>query len=115
MFDIGFWELSLVGLVSLLVLGPERLPKAARLAGFWIGKTRRALASVKQEIKEELQAEEFRQALKEHSPEAEIRSLLNDTSKTVKSLADSGNDLEQSLSSDSLDENSPTTRKPNGE
>ncbi|MCK5478974.1 MAG: twin-arginine translocase subunit TatB, partial [Methylococcales bacterium] len=54
MFDVGFWELCLVGLVSLLVIGPEKLPKAARVAGFWIGKTRNMVASVKSEIKEEL-------------------------------------------------------------
>jgi len=65
MFDIGFWELSLVGLVSLLVIGPEKLPKVARIAGFWVGKTRHMVASVKEEIKEELKEEELRQLLKE--------------------------------------------------
>ena len=35
MFDIGFSELVMIGLVSLIVIGPERLPKVARLAGFW--------------------------------------------------------------------------------
>ena len=63
MFDVGFWELCLVGLVSLLVIGPERLPKAARIAGFWIGKTRNIVATVKAEIRDELQAEELRQTL----------------------------------------------------
>ena len=38
MFDIGFWELSLLALVALLVVGPERLPKLARTAGLWIGR-----------------------------------------------------------------------------
>ena len=57
MFDVGFSELIMIGLVSLLVIGPERLPKVARLAGFWIGKTRNMVASVKSEIKQELQAE----------------------------------------------------------
>ncbi|MDT8406037.1 MAG: Sec-independent protein translocase protein TatB [Methylococcales bacterium] len=61
MFDIGFWELALVGLISLLVLGPERLPKAARIAGYWLGKARSTVASVKAEIKQELEAEEIRQ------------------------------------------------------
>ena len=40
MFDVGFSELVMVGLVALLVIGPERLPKVARLAGFWLGKSR---------------------------------------------------------------------------
>jgi len=59
MFDVGFWELCLVGLVSLLVIGPEKLPKAARVAGFWLGKTRNMLASAKAEMQQELQAEEM--------------------------------------------------------
>ncbi len=67
MFDVGFSELCLIGLVSLLVIGPERLPKAARLAGFWLGKTRSMVASVKEEIKLELQAEDMRQIFKEHA------------------------------------------------
>ncbi|MFZ2313739.1 MAG: Sec-independent protein translocase protein TatB [Methylobacter sp.] len=67
MFDVGFSELCLIGLVSLLVIGPERLPKAARLAGFWLGKTRSVAASVKEEIKLELQAEEMRQIFKEQA------------------------------------------------
>jgi sec-independent protein translocase protein TatB len=67
MFDVGFSELCLIGLVSLLVIGPERLPKAARLAGFWLGKTRSMVASVKEEIKLELQAEEMHQIFKEQA------------------------------------------------
>ncbi len=63
MFDVGFSELVMVGLIALLVIGPERLPKAARIAGFWIGKARSTIASVKAEIKQELHAEEMRQLL----------------------------------------------------
>ncbi len=73
MFDIGFWELCLIGLVSLLVIGPEKLPKVARIAGFWVGKTRHMVASVKEEIKEELKEEELRQLLKEQ--QAKIDSM----------------------------------------
>ena len=40
MFDIGFWELAMLGVIALLVIGPERLPKAARVAGLWFGKIR---------------------------------------------------------------------------
>ena len=65
MFDVGFWELCLIGLVSLLVIGPEKLPKVARVAGFWVGKTRHMVAAVKEEIKEEFKEEELRQMLQE--------------------------------------------------
>jgi len=66
MFDVGFWELGLIGLISLLVIGPEKLPKVARLSGFWIGKTKSMVANVKAEISEELKAEELRQLMQQH-------------------------------------------------
>lgn len=85
MFDIGFAELCLIALVSLLVIGPERLPKVARLAGFWLGKTRTMVASVKEEIKLELQAEEMRQIFKEQSGLEEVQQILDETSDSLKS------------------------------
>ncbi len=89
MFDVGFSELCLIGLVSLLVIGPEKLPKVARLAGFWLGKTRSMVASVKEEIKLELQAEEMRQIFKEQSGLKEFQQIVDETSDTLKSTMDS--------------------------
>ncbi|WP_110648038.1 Sec-independent protein translocase protein TatB [Salinicola peritrichatus] len=65
MFDIGFFELLLIGIVGLLVLGPERLPKAARTAGLWIGRVKRSVSSIQREITAQLEAEELRQKLAE--------------------------------------------------
>ncbi|WP_027159542.1 Sec-independent protein translocase protein TatB [Methylobacter luteus] len=93
MFDIGFSELCMVGLVTLLVVGPERLPKVARYAGFWIGKTRHMIASVKAEIREELQAEEMRQIFKEQAELKEVRRMLDDASDAANAIKSS---LEQS-------------------
>ena len=88
MFDVGFSELCLIGLVSLLVIGPERLPKVARLAGFWLGKTRSMVASVKEEIKLELQAEELRQIFNEQSGLEEAHKIFDETSTTLKTTLD---------------------------
>ncbi|MGZ5049597.1 MAG: Sec-independent protein translocase protein TatB [Methylobacter sp.] len=88
MFDVGFSELCLIGLVSLLVIGPERLPRVARLAGFWLGKTRSMVASVKEEIKLELQAEEMRQLFKEQSGLQEAQQMLDEASNTFKAAID---------------------------
>jgi sec-independent protein translocase protein TatB len=74
-FDIGFFELCLVVIVALLVLGPERLPVAARALGRWIGKAQRAFVSVKNEINRELQLDELRQQLKQQQQQME--QLLN--------------------------------------
>ncbi len=92
MFDIGFWELCLVGLVSLLVIGPERLPKAARIAGFWVGKTRNLVASVKTEIKEELQAEEMRQIMKEQAGLEEFHQAMEEGEDALNDVKSALND-----------------------
>ncbi|MGM0982897.1 MAG: Sec-independent protein translocase protein TatB [Pseudomonadota bacterium] len=65
MFDMGFLELMLIGVVGLLVLGPERLPKAARTLGLWIGKIKRTVSGMQREISSQLEAEELRQKLDE--------------------------------------------------
>jgi sec-independent protein translocase protein TatB len=76
----------MVGLVSLLVIGPERLPAVARLAGFWIGKARNIAASVKEEIKQELHAEELRQIFKEQAELQEFHAALNETNEAVNAI-----------------------------
>ena len=59
MFDIGFWELTIIGVVALVIVGPERLPGLARTAGLWVGKGRRMLADVKRDIDREIQSSEM--------------------------------------------------------
>jgi sec-independent protein translocase protein TatB len=86
MFDVGFSELIMVALVSLLVIGPERLPKVARIAGFWIGKSRSMMASIKAEIKEELHAEEVRQILKQQADLQEFHAAINETEDAANSI-----------------------------
>jgi len=85
MFGISFSELLLVGLVALVVLGPERLPGAARTAGLWIGRLKRSFNSIKQEVEREIGADEIRRQLhNEHilSMEQEARRILNPQSVT---------------------------------
>ena len=71
MFDIGFSELLLIAVVALVVLGPERLPKAARFAGLWVRRARAQWDSVKQELERELEAEELKRNL--HSVQQSLR------------------------------------------
>lgn len=60
MFDIGFSELLVIGLVALIVIGPERLPRVARTAGHLIGRLQRYVADVKADINREVELEELR-------------------------------------------------------
>jgi sec-independent protein translocase protein TatB len=65
MFDIGFSELLVIAVVALLVLGPERLPKAARFAGLWVRRARAQWHSVKSELERDLAAEDLRRSLQD--------------------------------------------------
>jgi sec-independent protein translocase protein TatB len=65
MFDVGFSELLVIAVVALLVLGPERLPKAARFAGLWVRRARAQWNSVKSEFERDLANDELKRALRE--------------------------------------------------
>jgi sec-independent protein translocase protein TatB len=71
MFDIGFSELLVIALVALVVLGPERLPKAARFAGLWVRRARAQWYSVKSELERELAAEDLKRSV--HETQAAMR------------------------------------------
>jgi sec-independent protein translocase protein TatB len=55
MFDIGIWEMAVIGVVGLVVLGPERLPKVARTVGHMVGRVQRYVAQVKHDINREVE------------------------------------------------------------
>lgn len=65
MFDVGFSELLVIAVVALLVLGPERLPKAARFAGLWVRRARAQWNSVKAEFEHDLADDELRRSLRD--------------------------------------------------
>lgn len=64
MFDIGFWEILVIAVVALIVVGPERLPRLVRITGLWIGRAQASLQSIRNEISKELRAQELKEALK---------------------------------------------------
>ena len=92
MFDIGFIELLLIGVVALVVVGPERLPKLASTLGRWVGRARHFVSNVKNDIDREMRQEEIRQALDRDAGLDEIKSIINDTKYTIE---DEVNDAKQ--------------------
>src|SRR5437868_12320387 len=60
MFDIGFSELLVIGLVALIVIGPQKLPRVARTVGHLVGRLQRYVADVKADINREIELEELR-------------------------------------------------------
>jgi sec-independent protein translocase protein TatB len=83
MFDIGFWELMLIGVVGLVVIGPDRLPGVARKLGYWVGRARRFVNSVRQDIDREIRQDELRQALERDASLDEIKTIINDSRFTI--------------------------------
>lgn len=65
MFEVSFPELVILGAIALLVLGPERLPKAARFVGLWVRKARAQWFAMKNELERELANEELKRSLDE--------------------------------------------------
>ena len=83
MFDFSFGEMLVVALVALVVLGPERLPKAARFAGLWVRKARAQWHAVKTELESELASEELKRSLHDgkqamQETEAQLRDVAAD-------------------------------------
>lgn len=86
MFDFSFGEMLVVAVVALVVLGPERLPKAARFAGLWVRKARAQWYSVKSELEQELASEELKRSLQDSrraldEAEAEFRDIASEAAR----------------------------------
>ncbi len=81
MFDIGFWELFLILILALLIVGPERLPAAARTAGHWFGKARRYVEGVKEEVANEFDVSELKRMV--NNQEVQINKLQGKLNETV--------------------------------
>ncbi len=73
MFDIGFWEIALISILAMVVIGPERLPGVARTVGRWFGKTRRFIEGVKEDVSSEFDTTELKRLL--HNQEVQLKEL----------------------------------------
>lgn len=107
MFDIGFIEVVLIAVVSLLVLGPDKLPGAIRTTGLWIGRLKRSFNNIKSDIEREVGADEIRRQLRNEAIMDKIKNTkgqftesIQSVKKETQSVADSMNikkDIESGL------------------
>jgi sec-independent protein translocase protein TatB len=105
MFDIGFMELLLIGIVALLVLGPDKLPGAIRTGALWFGRAKRSFNNVKAEIEQQINTDEIRRQLHNESILGDIDKakknadkLIKDTQAEIKNTEDS---VKRSINADS--------------
>ncbi len=128
MFDMGFTEMMLIGIVALIVIGPERLPGVARTAGKYFGRLKRFMTSVKADVEQELHADELRKILADQQRELDtikdsmnvagkaFEKEVNDVGAAGESLAESLDETpsipEQSSPPDTVEPKSTPKRKP---
>ena len=86
MFDVGFSELLIIAVVALLVLGPERLPHAARFAGLWMRRARAQWDSVRAELERELEGERLKQDL--DAAVQGVQAPMQELQQTLRELED---------------------------
>ena len=86
MFDMGFTEMMLIGIVALIVIGPEKLPGVARTAGKYFGRLKRFVTTVRADVEQELRADELREILSRQ--QQELNSLKDSISDSGKAIED---------------------------
>lgn len=104
MFDIGFFELLVVGVVGLLVIGPERLPETVRTVALWWGRLKRSIQSTRTEIEQQIGADDIRRQLHneevmrrlEESQES-IKRTVSENVEEINKALDVGDDISAPL------------------
>lgn len=109
MFDIGFFEICLIGIIALIVIGPEKLPRVARTTGLWLGKVRATVRTVKHDIDEQLRADELKQSLEQAK-----NTLSNGVTTPVDDIKASLENLQKEAhDATSVDDKKPTLKTTN--
>jgi sec-independent protein translocase protein TatB len=110
MFDVGMFEMILIGVIALLILGPERMPEAARSAGRMVGKLRGFISGVKADVKDQMSVTELEELRQLRNDLASAKTELNQLQKTT------GNNIGDSIPSRvSGDESDHNPNKPDND
>ena len=92
MFDFGFWEICLCGVITLIVVGPERMPAIARKAGHYVGKAKQFVTKVQQDIGDELEADKLKQHLSMEDKDSNIVDVFQQTKDTLNQIKQDASD-----------------------
>ena len=78
MFDFGMWEIAIIFVITLIVVGPEKMPALARKAGLYVGKFRKFVSKIKNDINSEIEAEELKEQLSVKNEELLVSQTLDE-------------------------------------
>ena len=77
MFDFGMWEIAIIFVITLIVVGPEKMPALARKAGLYVGKFKKFVSKIKNDINSEIEAEELKEQLSVKNEELLVSQTLD--------------------------------------
>ena len=83
MFDVGFWEFAFIGVIALIVVGPERLPGIAKTAGLYVGKLKQFVNNIQEDVKSELESDKLKEHLSLEDDSANVIDILDDAKKEL--------------------------------
>ncbi len=86
MFDIGFWEFALIGVITLIVIGPEKMPAIARKAGRTIGKVKKFITKIQQDISDEIDTDTIKAHLNLEDKDNNIVEIFDETKNTLNDI-----------------------------
>ena len=110
MFDVGFSELIVIGVVALVVIGPERLPKVARTAGVLVGRLQRYVAQVKADINREMDSAELGKVKQEF--ESAARSFQTEVESKAREVETEIRDAQSKIDRELAQATAPTPETP---
>jgi sec-independent protein translocase protein TatB len=95
MFDFGFWEIAIIGIITLIVVGPEKMPELARKAGLYVGKFKKFVSKIQNDINNEIKSEVLKEQLSIKDEESslsqtveEAKSSIDEIKKEVAKISD---------------------------
>ena len=95
MFDFGFWEIAIIGIITLIVVGPEKMPALARKAGLYVGKFKKFVSKIQNDINNEIKSEELKEQLSIKDEESSLsqtveqaKSSIDEIKKEVAKISD---------------------------
>ena len=83
MFDFGMWEIAIILVITLIVVGPEKMPALARKAGLYVGKFRKFVSKIKNDINSEIEAEELKEQLSVKNEELLVSQTLDEAKSCI--------------------------------